>query len=343
MAIKVLGETGLNKLITLIKTLVATKQDTLTFDNTPTANSTNPVTSGGVKAALPTKVSDLTNDSGYLTTETDPVFTASAAHGISSSDITAWNNKGTYSKPAGGIPKTDLAEAVQVSLGKADTALQSYTETDPTVPAWAKAENKPSYTAQEVGALPANTSIPSKTSDLTNDSGFITTADIPEGAAATTTSPKMDGTATVGTELAFARGDHIHPTDTSRAPLASPTFTGTPLITTTPTAGDNSHKIADTAFVKAAIDAAKVGAATFQGTAPTTFAPTNYKKGYYWVVATAGTYVGEACEPGDMIFAVDDYSSSYSASDFSVVQNNIDMAAYTANEVETLWNSVAAS
>lgn len=33
--------------------------------------------------------------------------------------------KGTYSKPSGGIPKTDLATAVQTSLGKADTALQS--------------------------------------------------------------------------------------------------------------------------------------------------------------------------------------------------------------------------
>lgn len=38
---------------------------------------------------------------------------------------------GTYSKPSGGIPATDLASAVQTSLGKADTALQSYTETDP--------------------------------------------------------------------------------------------------------------------------------------------------------------------------------------------------------------------
>ena len=47
-------------------------------------------------------------------------------------------------------------------------------ETDPTVPAWAKAASKPTYTAQEVGALPANTPIPTKTSDLTNDSGFIT-------------------------------------------------------------------------------------------------------------------------------------------------------------------------
>lgn len=33
--------------------------------------------------------------------------------------------KGTYSKPASGIPKSDLASAVQTSLGKADTALQS--------------------------------------------------------------------------------------------------------------------------------------------------------------------------------------------------------------------------
>lgn len=32
--------------------------------------------------------------------------------------------KGTYSKPSLGIPKTDLASAVQTSLGKADTALQ---------------------------------------------------------------------------------------------------------------------------------------------------------------------------------------------------------------------------
>lgn len=32
--------------------------------------------------------------------------------------------KGTYSKPSGGIPKTDLASAVQTSLGKADSAVQ---------------------------------------------------------------------------------------------------------------------------------------------------------------------------------------------------------------------------
>ena len=55
--------------------------------------------------------------------ETDPIFTASPAANITSTDITNWNNK-----------------------------LSSYTETDPTVPAWAKASTKPSYTASEVGA-----------------------------------------------------------------------------------------------------------------------------------------------------------------------------------------------
>lgn len=55
------------------------------------------------------------------------------------------------------VAKSDLATAVQTSLGKADTALQSFTETDPTVPAWAKEPNKPTYTASDVGALPDTT------------------------------------------------------------------------------------------------------------------------------------------------------------------------------------------
>lgn len=60
--------------------------------------------------------------------------------------------------------------------------------------------------------------IPNKMSQLENDSGFITTSDIPEGAAASTTPPKMDGEVSIGTEKAFARGDHRHPSDTSRVP-----------------------------------------------------------------------------------------------------------------------------
>lgn len=97
----------------------STKQNTITstnkldyslIDNTPT---------------IPSKTSDLTNDSGYITgyTETDPIFSSSAASGITSSDITNWNNKSTFSGNY-----NDLT-------------------------------NKPT--------------IPDSTSDLTNDSGFI--------------------------------------------------------------------------------------------------------------------------------------------------------------------------
>ena len=62
----------------------------------------------------------------------------------------------------------------------------------------------------------ANISVPSATSDLDNDSGFITASDVPEGAAASTTIPAMDGTAATGSETTFARGDHVHPSDTSK-------------------------------------------------------------------------------------------------------------------------------
>lgn len=43
-------------------------------------------------------------------------------------------------------------------------------------PSWVNSATKPTYTASEVGALPASTTIPSKTSQLDNDSGFTTSA-----------------------------------------------------------------------------------------------------------------------------------------------------------------------
>lgn len=45
------------------------------------------------------------------------------------------------------------------------------------MPSWVNSATKPSYTASEVGALPADTTIPSKTSQLTNDSNFLTSGD----------------------------------------------------------------------------------------------------------------------------------------------------------------------
>ena len=82
----------------------------------------------------------------------------------------------------------------------------------------------------------------------TNTTQLATTAFVLGQAGAT--APAMDGTAAVGTSTRFARADHVHPTDTSRAPLASPTLTGTPTAPT-PANGTNTTQVATTAFVRA--------------------------------------------------------------------------------------------
>ena len=58
-------------------------------------NGESTVVDGISEFNVPTVVSELENDSGYITTaeETDPVFSASAAAGITSNDIQNWNNK----------------------------------------------------------------------------------------------------------------------------------------------------------------------------------------------------------------------------------------------------------
>ena len=115
----------------------------------------------------------------------------------------------------------------------------------------------------QAGALYiANGSITAGAFNASNWTKVATATDIAgiviPGPSATT--PAMDGTATIGSATTYARADHIHPSDTSRAPLASPAFTGTPSMPTgtigvTQTAGDNSTKLATTAYVGAAIAA----------------------------------------------------------------------------------------
>lgn len=130
----------------------------------------------------------------------DGLQTALDGKQASGSYATTTQVNAKYTKPSTGIPKSDLASAVQTSLGKADTAVQ--TETDPTVPTWAKASSKPTYTASEVGAvpttrkvngkalsaditlsasdvgaLPSTTSIPDSLSDLASDSTHRTVTD----------------------------------------------------------------------------------------------------------------------------------------------------------------------
>lgn len=62
------------------------------------------------------------------------------------------------------------------------------------------------------------------TVNLQSKSGTIAlTSDIP---SATTTTPAMDGTAAVGSETKYAKGDHVHPSDTSKVSKSGDTITG---------------------------------------------------------------------------------------------------------------------
>lgn len=73
------------------------------------------------------------------------------------------------------------------------------------------------------------------------------------GGLLSSATPIMDGAGAAGSSAIPSRQDHVHPSDTTKAPLASPALTGTP---TAPTAasGTNTTQIATTAFVKTEIN-----------------------------------------------------------------------------------------
>lgn len=74
------------------------------------------------------------------------------------------------------------SKAVGQKLEEVKSAIQQFSEKDPTVPEWAKQPTKPSYSAQEVGALPSTTYIPSITGlasevfvqNYVNNKGYMT-------------------------------------------------------------------------------------------------------------------------------------------------------------------------
>lgn len=99
----------------------------------------------------------------------------------------------------------------------------------------------------------------------TTTTQLATTAFVVGQAASAT--PLVDGTGAVGTSKRYARGDHVHPTDTSRAPLASPVFTGNP---TAPTqaGGSNNTRLATCAFVQGELNGyAPIASPVFTGLA----------------------------------------------------------------------------
>ena len=399
---------GLTYLWGKIKEYVASYSSLTTNSGTVTVNI------GGNSSVVPTKTSQMTNDSGFITSAdipegaaastTTPLMDGTAAVGTETAFA-----RGDHRHPSD-TSKQDVIDAshkLSADLVEDGTTNKAYTaaEKDKLATIAQNAEvNQNAFSNIKVGTttVAANTKTDTVefvagsnitlTPDATSDKITIAAASITPASAV----PLMDGTATVGTSTKYAREDHKHPSDTSKqdvisdlatirsgaaagatayqkpstgipatdlasavqtslgkadtalqsgdlddyAPKASPALTGTPTAPTA-TAGTNTTQIATTAFVTAAVSAAFAGVASFQGTvsAASTITGADYKKGWYWVVGTAGTYVGQVCEAGDMIFAIKDKGSAYAADDFSVVQNNMDIREMTTTEMDTVTNN----
>ncbi len=160
-----------------------------------------------------------------------------------------------YTKPSGGIPKTDLASDVQTSLGKADSAVQSdalsvyakksdlaqvatsgnYNDLSnkPTIPAAANngtltiqknGTNVATFGANQSTNTTANITVPVKVSELTNDSGFTTNKGTVTQVKinGATKSPDSAGLVDLGTDFV----------KTADLPIKSATLTGTTLTIT---------------------------------------------------------------------------------------------------------------
>jgi hypothetical protein len=115
--------------------------------------------------------------------------------------------------------KSNLASPTFTGVPAAPTAAVSTNTTQIATTAFVLANSVSTVSPAFTGTPTAPTAAVS-----TNTTQLATTAFVLGQVA--TVAPLIDGTATVGTSLLYARQDHVHPTDTTRAALAGPTFTG---------------------------------------------------------------------------------------------------------------------
>lgn len=124
------GEVG-----TAIEAAVANKQDKLTFDATPTADSANPVTSGGVYTALSGKANTSDIPTDYVTDSEFETYQGTVTTALEGKQATIADLETIKAGAALGatalqeiannsVTEAMLATDVQTSLGAADTAVQ---------------------------------------------------------------------------------------------------------------------------------------------------------------------------------------------------------------------------
>ena len=121
---------------------------------------------------IPTKTSDLTNDSGFLTSA--PVSSVNGKTGavvLNASDVKALPNTTTYVSTVDGSSGAVTTNAVK-------TTIQSLSDEQKTQARTNIGAGTSSFSGN-YGDLSNKPTIPSKTSDLTNDSGFINASGAP--------------------------------------------------------------------------------------------------------------------------------------------------------------------
>ena len=169
------------------------------------------------------------------------------------------------------------------------------------------------------------------TPDAANDKVTIAATNTTYDAA--TATPVMDGTAAVGTSKKYAREDHVHPKDTSKANLASPTFTGTPKAPTA-AAGTKTTQIATTAFVDTAITNALAGITGITYEVVTSL-PTTGQAGVIYLVAHSH---GSGDVYDEYIWVNSQFEKIGNTDiDLSDYMKTTDMVAITTAEIDTLF------
>ena len=176
----------------------------------------------GSAVSIPSKTSDLTNDSGFITdagvtsfngdtgaiTYTAPVTSVNGNTGAVTLDVDKWNgvSLNKTSQTSGGadmyVPflwttSETTAKLVLAGSGRIGNTIATY--------------NSNGYL---ISTTPSADDNSTKVATTAFVAGAVSGISVP---TASSTTPAMDGTAAVGSETAFARGDHVHPTDTSRA------------------------------------------------------------------------------------------------------------------------------
>ena len=124
-----------------------------------------------------------------------------------------------------------------------------------------------------------------------------------------------------------------------KAPINNPVFTGTVTLAADPT---QNLEAVTKQYVDRLIAGIKENSTP--GIVDGTDHPiptTDYKAGQMWRVSVAGTYVGQKCEPGDLIICLKDYAADGASNDdFLVVQANIDGAVTSSANASTDGNIV---